>query len=73
MSIDGCDGHQTGGDGSFRLGDDQTLVDVITEYIAASRRSNEIAADFRLDDPDEHHLVGTSLLHGPLATPRRCI
>jgi Protein of unknown function (DUF664) len=31
MSIDECDGHATGGDGSFYVADDETLVDVITE------------------------------------------
>lgn len=59
MSIDECDGHATGGDGSFYVADDETLADVITEYVAACQRSNELAADFQLDDTVEHHLVGT--------------
>jgi Protein of unknown function (DUF664) len=59
MSIDECDGHATGGDGSFQVADDETLADVIAEYVAACRRSNELAADFQLDATAEHHLVGT--------------
>jgi Protein of unknown function (DUF664) len=59
MSIDECDGHATGGDGSFHVADDETLADVINEYVAACQRSNELAADFQLDDTVEHHLVGT--------------
>jgi Protein of unknown function (DUF664) len=59
MSIDACDGHATGGDGSFHVADGETLADVITEYIAACRRSNELAAGFELDDVVEHHVVGS--------------
>lgn len=59
MSIDECDGHATGGDGSFHVADDETLADVITEYLAACRRSNELAATHHLDDAVEHHIVGT--------------
>jgi len=59
MSIDACDGHATGGDGSFQVADDETLADVISEYVAACRRSNELAADFKLDDLVEHHIVGS--------------
>ncbi|MBZ4631686.1 DinB family protein [Mycobacterium avium subsp. hominissuis] len=59
MSVDECDGHASGGDGSFGVADDETLADVITEYVAACRRSNELAADFKLDDTVEHHIVGS--------------
>jgi hypothetical protein len=59
MSIDACDGHATGGDGSFHVTDDETVADVISEYVAACRRSNELAADFQLDDLVEHHVVGS--------------
>ena len=59
MSIDECDGHSTGGDGSFHVTDDETLTDVITEYAAARERSNELAADHNLDDTVEHPRVGT--------------
>jgi hypothetical protein len=58
MSIDACDGHAIGGDGSFHVADGETLADVITEYRAACRRSNELAAEFELDDVVEHHHVG---------------
>jgi hypothetical protein len=44
MSIDACDGHAIGGDGSFHVADDQTLADVLTKYVAACQRSNELAA-----------------------------
>ncbi|OHU93759.1 DinB family protein [Mycobacterium talmoniae] len=59
LSIDDCDGHATGGDASFHVGDNETLADVITEYVAACRRSNELAAQHDLDDTVEHYLVGT--------------
>ena len=59
LSIDECDGHATGGDGSFQVAEDETLADVITEYAAACRRSNELAADYVLDHLVAHHLVGT--------------
>jgi hypothetical protein len=59
ISLDACDGHATGGDGSFHVTDDETLAQVIDEYIAACRRSNELAAGFRLDDVAKHHVVGT--------------
>jgi Protein of unknown function (DUF664) len=59
MSIDECDGHATGGDSSFHIADDETLADVITEYIAACQRSNELAATHNLDDIVQHHLVGS--------------
>jgi Protein of unknown function (DUF664) len=59
LSIEGCDGHATGGDGSFHVADDETLAGVITEYVAACRRSNELAAGRHLDHTVEHHLVGT--------------
>jgi hypothetical protein len=59
LSIDECDGHASGGDGSFRVADDETLADVITEYAGACRRSREIAAEYQLDHVVEHHIVGT--------------
>lgn len=31
ISIDECDGHATGGDGSFQVAEDETLADVITK------------------------------------------
>jgi Protein of unknown function (DUF664) len=59
MSVEACGGHATGGDGSFHVADDETLVGVISEYMAACRRSNELAATHHLDDTVEHHLVGS--------------
>jgi Protein of unknown function (DUF664) len=59
ISIDACDGHAEGGDGSFYVAQDESLAEVIGEYAAACRRSNELAADFELDDLVEHRLAGT--------------
>lgn len=58
IGVDDCDGHATGGDGSFHVADGETLADVITEYLAACRRSDELAANYNLDDTVEHHIVG---------------
>jgi hypothetical protein len=58
ISIDACDGHAIGGDSSFHVSDDETLAEVIAEYAAAYRRSNELTAGFALDDIAEHHIVG---------------
>lgn len=53
-----CDGHATGGDGSFVVADDETLADVIAEFERASERSRVIAADFELDDAKAHPRAG---------------
>ncbi|MEE3755326.1 DinB family protein [Mycobacterium intracellulare] len=58
MSIGECDGHATGGDGSFQVADDETLHDVIVEYAAAVQRSRDIGSRYELDDVVEHHIVG---------------
>lgn len=58
IAVVDCDGHATGGDGSFHVGDDESMADVIAEYGRACRRSDELAAGFGLDDVVEHHLVG---------------
>lgn len=58
MSSNECDGYASGGDASFCVADDETLDDVIAEYVAACRRSREIAAVHALDDTAEHHVVG---------------
>jgi uncharacterized damage-inducible protein DinB len=42
LRIDECDGHATGGDGSFHVADNETLADVIAAYAAACQRSNEL-------------------------------
>ncbi|MHA3021806.1 DinB family protein [Mycobacterium sp. BMJ-28] len=57
-SIEACDGHATGGDGSFSVADDETLPEVIAEYRAACAQSNELADGCQLDDVVEHHIVG---------------
>ncbi|OBA74234.1 hypothetical protein A5641_28960 [Mycobacterium sp. 1554424.7] len=41
-------GHASGGDESFRVADDGTLTNVITEYARTCRRFREIAAKFSL-------------------------
>src|SRR6478672_3607669 len=38
LRIDECDGHATGGDGSFHVADNETLADVIAAYAAACQR-----------------------------------
>ncbi len=53
-----CDGHATGGDGSFVVTDGETLADVIAEFECASERSRAIAADFDLDDNKTHPRAG---------------
>lgn len=58
IPIDDCDGHATGGDGSFGVADHETVADVITEYVAACQRSNALAAEHDLNDTVEHHIVG---------------
>jgi hypothetical protein len=58
ISIEACDGHAVGGDGSFHVTDDETLADVLTEYWAACRRSTELAARYQLDHVVDHHVVG---------------
>lgn len=59
MKAEDCDGYaETGGDRSFRVGDEETLDDVLTEYAAARAKSTDIAARYELDDTAEHRLVG---------------
>jgi hypothetical protein len=57
--LDDCTGHAIGGDGSFHVADNETLTEVLAEYAAACATSDEIAADYALDDTAEHSLVGT--------------
>jgi hypothetical protein len=58
IPIDACDGHAVGGDTSFYVSDDETFAEVIAEYAAACRRSDELTAGFALDDIVDHHIVG---------------
>ncbi|WAL68584.1 DinB family protein [Amycolatopsis cynarae] len=53
-----CDGHASGGDGSFLVTDGETLADVIAEFERASARSRVIAAGFELDDIALHPRAG---------------
>jgi hypothetical protein len=53
-----CGRHAIGGDSSFRVPADETLTDVIAEYVAAQGRSNQLAARFNLDHIAQHHIVG---------------
>lgn len=53
-----CDGHATGGDGSFVVTEGETLADVIAEFERASQRSRVIAADFDLDHTRTHPIAG---------------
>lgn len=59
LGVDECDGFAaTGGDESFHVDDDETLVDVIAEYVAACARSRQIAAGHDLDDTARHRIAG---------------
>ncbi|PRX48415.1 uncharacterized protein DUF664 [Prauserella shujinwangii] len=53
-----CDGYATADDGSFVVGDGETLADVIGEFERASERSRAIAAEFDLDDTTTHPRAG---------------
>jgi hypothetical protein len=59
---DDCDGQADEGDSSFHIDNNETLGDVITEYVAACDKSRQIAAAHDLDDTAEHRLVGTVTL-----------
>ncbi|SUF09148.1 Protein of uncharacterised function (DUF664) [Rhodococcus gordoniae] len=45
-----CDGYSRRDEGTFAVGDDESLEDVIAEFERASQRSRDIAARFDLDD-----------------------
>ncbi|MFI9504160.1 DinB family protein [Nocardia sp. NPDC052566] len=53
-----CDGPATPGDPSFTVADDETVDDVIAEFERASRRSDEIAADYNLEYIKHHPQAG---------------
>jgi hypothetical protein len=57
--LEECTGHAIGGDGSFHVADNETMTKVLAEYAAACATSDEIAANYILDDTAEHSLVGT--------------
>jgi uncharacterized protein DUF664 len=45
-------------DCSVRVSADETITDVIAEYVAAQGRSNHPAVRFNLDHIAQHHIVG---------------
>lgn len=53
-----CDGLATPGDGSFAVGDDETLDGVIAEFERACARSRRIAAEYDLDVVRRHWRMG---------------
>ena len=60
IDAEACDGFAvTGGEASFNVSDDETLADVIAEYLRACDRSRQLAADHGLDDTAEHRIAGT--------------
>src|SRR4051794_24186895 len=54
-----CDGYSKRDVGTFAVGDDESVADVIAEFERASQRSREIAARFDLDDTKDFPLEGT--------------
>ena len=57
-SIEECTGHAVGRDSSFHVADEETLAEVIAEYVATYQYSNEVAAGFDTGDVAQRHLVG---------------
>ena len=53
-----CDGYSRRDEGTFVVGDDESLEDVIAEFERASQRSRDIAARFDLDDTKKRTRVG---------------
>ncbi|WKG00839.1 DinB family protein [Mycolicibacterium sp. HK-90] len=54
-----CDGYSERDEGTFAVGDDESLADVIAEFERASRRSREISSRFDLDDTKDNPREGT--------------
>jgi hypothetical protein len=52
-----CDGAMVG-EASFAVSDDETVVDVIAEFVRANDRTRTIAADIDLDAIREHPVFG---------------
>jgi hypothetical protein len=57
-NVEECTGPAIGGDSSFYVADNESLADVITEYVATYQYSNELAAGFDLDAVAQHHIAG---------------
>jgi hypothetical protein len=55
----GGDTPRPGETGSFTVGENETLADVIAEFERASERSRLIAAHYDLNDTKQHPRVGT--------------
>ena len=49
-----CDGYSNRDEGTFAVGDDESLTDVIAEFERASQRSRAIASRFHLDDTEDN-------------------
>ncbi len=54
-----CDGYSRRDEGTFSVGNDESLADVIAEFERASQKSREVAADFDLDDTKDNPREGT--------------
>ncbi|WP_441963337.1 DinB family protein [Mycolicibacterium houstonense] len=54
-----CDGYSERDEGTFAVGDHESLDDVIAEFERASRRSRAIASRFDLDDTKDNPREGT--------------
>lgn len=54
-----CDGYSNRDEGTFFVGNDESITDVIAEFERASRRSREIASRFDLDDTKDNPREGT--------------
>lgn len=56
--LEDCTGQAVGGDMSFHVADQETLDQVVAEYVVACATSDDIAARHNLDDTAQHSLVG---------------
>jgi uncharacterized damage-inducible protein DinB len=59
LAADECDGYSERDLGTFAVGDDESLAEVIAEFERASARSRRIAARFALDDTKDNPREGT--------------
>ncbi|SEM36178.1 DinB family protein [Rhodococcus maanshanensis] len=63
-----CDGYSRRDEGTFVVGDEESLADVIAEFERASQRSREIASAFDLDDTKGNPREGTVSMRWTLLT-----
>ncbi|MGI5218411.1 DinB family protein [Nocardia sp. CA-290969] len=54
-----CDGYSNRDEGTFAVGDDETVNEVIAEFERASERSRDIASRFDLDETKDNPREGT--------------